>query len=465
MIKTARISMAIRGVKWCLAGLLTLGMIGLMGCNRERITNRDRTPPEQAAGAIKLLSAQDCQELAVKSLNTLKDRPGDQTTIDKSVKTLQSVCRFASKEIIAAMSEAKFPHKKSIVEIVAKSDMPQRIEGILIALGDRDSAVRLKALMSIESGMNPRFEEPLLRLAKSPNRWEREWAIHDLGILGSPNCIEAAKRGLSDENIHVRMAGLNALARTENPAYANLIKHLVKDPNILVRVAAHRALSMVSPADPLLTHWFADLRSGWPKYSINQKLSVIHTLIASRSKGISWLQSSALEDKSREIRLVFLSTCDRYRHLDAPTLERYIQRETDTKLREQAIILFWSRDPVAALKYVKDLLGHSASSTIYVMELGKAKKSEAIPLLKPFLRSETRLEAALALSALGVPGAELEGVPDELSKSFLSKPGIERERIVLLIYTSGTEASWARDILTMAQRDPIEEVRIYACKI
>lgn len=123
---------------------------------------------------------------------------------------------------------------------------PAIIEPLLYSIGFYDAYGGYSSVMNtLEKYEIPDLLPPLIEATKHGQRGTRYWAAKMLGRIGSLEVVPSLLALLSDPEEEVRAEAIRALAKSDDPNFAQYIKPLENDDSPEVRRAVERALSRV----------------------------------------------------------------------------------------------------------------------------------------------------------------------------------------------------------------------------
>ncbi len=145
--------------------------------------------------------------------------------------------------------------QEAAAEALGRIGDPRAVEPLIMALKDRDLAVRRKAAEALGKIKDARAVEPLIVAMKDENEYVRQEAAEALGKIGVP-AVEALIITLKDKDSDIQENAIKALgwigdARAVDPLIAAL-----KDEDSDIREKAAQALRMIGDAravKPLIT--------------------------------------------------------------------------------------------------------------------------------------------------------------------------------------------------------------------
>lgn len=137
---------------------------------------------------------------------------------------------------------------------------PRTVEGLIIALKDKDWFVRRKAAEALKEKKDPRVVEPLIAALKDKYWMVQKEAVEALGEIKDPRAVEPLIIALKDENKDVRESAAWALGKIGAKRAVPALIEALKDEDERVRGRSADALGEIGDkrAVPALTKALQD---------------------------------------------------------------------------------------------------------------------------------------------------------------------------------------------------------------
>jgi HEAT repeat protein len=192
------------------------------------------------------------RQRAAKALDMFGWTPGGETEfVQRSVAigdfTQAARCGDAAlAPLLAALQDQRSPHRRRVVEALARMDDKRVVKPLVAALKDQDAYLRVAVLEALAHVCDKETSEPILSVLKDKDPVVRATAAATLSKLGEVRAVDALLPLLKDSNWSVRKGVAEALGRFGKPQAVEPLVKLLTDPDHEVREAVVGALGQIA---------------------------------------------------------------------------------------------------------------------------------------------------------------------------------------------------------------------------
>ncbi len=208
---------------------------GLMG---DGLTDEDGHVRRSAARALGRIGEK-------KALPALLDIIRKETYPDVLEDAIEAAVSL-DESVLGRLTKSK---KNSVRQVIARL---ARGKELLPLVRDKDSDVRVAAVLSLGQDDDPKAGEILAKLITDTEVEVRKAAVRGLGAIGDKGCRKALVKCLSDKDMWVKMFAIDALADLDEPSAVSAVRKLlaVREEGP-VRIAAVRYLGRFGTKEDL----------------------------------------------------------------------------------------------------------------------------------------------------------------------------------------------------------------------